>query len=714
MKLFFRYHQPGISMTIRTISFSLYFAFVLLDGCSSQNRTHMEDHVQTNALIHETSPYLLQHAHNPVNWYPWGKEALQKAKAEDKLIIVSIGYSSCHWCHVMEHESFEDSTVARLMNDHFVCIKVDREERPDIDHIYMTAVHLLNQRGGWPLNCIALPDGRPIWGGTYFPKAQWMDALDQVHAYYLENPEKTEQYAADLAKGITQNSIFSADHTNEAVNNADLSTAVKKWSRQFDFEKGGNRGAPKFPMPVNLDFLLHYAHQYGDREVMQFVETTLTQMARGGIYDQAGGGFARYSVDPVWKVPHFEKMLYDNAQLVGLYAHAYQVFGNMTFRDVVDQSIEFLNREMVSQEGLFYSALDADSEGEEGKFYVWSREELEELLKGDFDLFSEYYNINSTGLWEHGRYILYRTSEPDSFAMERGLDPGTLRERINRWNKILLEARKERIRPGLDDKSLTSWNAMMISGLVKAYRATGDPETLEMATRCAAMIRDELWSEGVLYRNYKEGRVTIPGFHIDYALTIEACVDLYEASLDPGWLKMAENLTRVTLIKFLDPASGMFRYNAADTEVLITHQIENQDNVIPSSNSVMAHVLFKLGHLLTNMEYLELSSAMLGKMTERIEQSPAGYAGWGRLLLKQQHPFYEIVVAGPDAHKILWQLQQEYLPQAVMAGTVQESDLPLFKGRFQKDKTRIFVCQGNVCQLPVEDPEDAKAIYHHQ
>ena len=700
-------------MHARSVFLILYVASGLLNSCSSQNRTLMEEHSHTNALVNETSPYLLQHAHNPVNWYPWGKEALEKARVEKKLIIISIGYSSCHWCHVMEHESFEDSAVARLMNDHFVCIKVDREERPDIDHIYMTAVHLLNQQGGWPLNCIALPDGRPIWGGTYFPREQWMEALQQVHAYYLENPEKTEKYAADLAAGITQSSIFLSTDIPDPSKEVDIRKVVKKWSAQFDHEHGGNRGAPKFPMPVNLEFLLHYAHRLGDQEVLQYVETTLIKMARGGIYDQVGGGFARYSVDQVWKVPHFEKMLYDNAQLVGLYAQAYQVFGNPTFRNVVDQSIGFLKREMINEKGLFYSALDADSEGEEGKYYVWVREELEELLQGDLDLFSEYYNINPTGLWEHGRYILYRTSDPDSFAMERGLDPGAFRDRILQWNRTLLEARKKRTRPGLDDKSLTSWNAMTISGLVKAYRATGRPEILEMATGCAIAIRDQLWRDGVLYRNYKNGRSTIPGFHIDYALTVEACLDLYESGLEQEWLKMAEDLTRVTLERFHDPVTGMFRFNAADSEVLITHHMEIQDNVIPSSNSVMAHALFKLGHLLTKKEYVELSASMLEQMTARIEQYPGGFAGWGRLLLKHRHPFYEIAVVGPDAANILSQLQQEYLPQGVMAGTTTESDLPLFKGRFQKDKTRIFVCQGNVCQLPVEDPDDAKAIYHY-
>ncbi len=614
----------------------------------------------------------------------------------------------------MEHESFEDSTVAQLMNDHFVCIKVDREERPDIDHIYMTAVHLLNQQGGWPLNCIALPDGRPIWGGTYFPKEQWMSALTQVSDYHQKNPEETRKYAQRLAEGIEQNSIFQAQETDQPMTKAELSEAVKIWSAKFDMKHGGMQGAPKFPMPVSLEFLLQYGFQQDDQEVLNFVSTTLTMMARGGIYDQAGGGFARYSVDPIWKVPHFEKMLYDNAQLIGLYSMAYQVYGDENYRRVVDQSVEFIKREMTNSDGSFFSALDADSEGVEGKFYVWKREELEEILEGDFDLFSEFYNINETGFWEHGNYILYRTDNPDMFAVEQGLDPEAFLKRINKWNQMLLEARSERIRPGLDDKSLTSWNALMISGLLKSYRATAQADHLRMATECASQIRDKMWSKGVLYRNYKKDRVSIPGFHIDYALMIEACLDLYETSMDETWLDFALELTESSMEKFYDKASGMFSYSAMDEDVFITHHQEIQDNVIPSSNSVMAESLFRLGHLLVKREYLEISSRMVEQMGTRIGKYPNGFSGWGKLLLKELYPFYEVAVVGPDAANILSQIQSEYLPQVLVAASTAKSELPLFKARYAKDKTHIFVCRDNVCQLPFEDLKDAKAIYHHR
>jgi len=672
----------------------------------------MEEHPYTNSLINETSPYLLQHAHNPVDWYPWSEAALEKAARENKLIIVSIGYSSCHWCHVMEHESFENEIVAQFMNEHFVCIKVDREERPDIDHIYMTAVHMMGQQGGWPLNCIALPDGKPIWGGTYFPKEQWMEALSQVHDYFRQNPEKTNQHATDLAEGIRQNSIFQPEAPEQLMTHAEIHSAVKKLKGQFDREHGGQKGAPKFPLPVNIEFLLHYGWQYKDQETLDYVDLTLTSMARGGIYDQAGGGFARYSVDPIWKVPHFEKMLYDNAQLIRLHSRAYQLSAKELYADVIRQSIEFIQRELLSTEGAFYSALDADSEGEEGKYYVWQKEELEGLLGGDFDLFSEYYNINARGLWEQGNYILYRTSDPEEFAGERGLDSQWFKEKIGEWNGILLTARSQRVAPGLDDKSLTSWSSLMISALIQAYDALDDPSYLDLAISSARLIREKLWSEDrILYRNYKNGQRSIPAFHIDYALYMEACLDLHSSSLDPDWLELAMNLAEASMEQFYDPHTDMFNYNARNSEVLISNNVETQDNVIPSSNSVMVHNLFRLGHLMLKREYLDLSLTMMGQMQGRFERYPHGFANWGRLMLMNLNPYYEIVVTGPSAKSKLSTIKREYLPHALVAGSTEDLDLPLFQNRFDPGKTQIFVCRDNVCQLPVENPKEARKIF---
>ena len=673
----------------------------------------MNDPLYTNALIHESSPYLLQHAHNPVSWYPWGKESLALAARENKLVIVSIGYSSCHWCHVMERESFEDSEVAVYMNDHFISVKVDREERPDIDHMYMTAIHMMNQQGGWPLNCIALPDGRPIWGTTYLPKDRWLLALSQVRSYFRDKPDQTYRYATDLAEGIRQSSLFAPEEEVAVLDPTNIGKLVSGWFTRLDREHGGSQGAPKFPMPVNLEFLLHYGIQYKDPDILGYVKLTLEKMARGGIFDQAGGGFARYSVDPVWKVPHFEKMLYDNAQLIGLYASAYQVFGFGEFAQVVSSSIGYIKREMTSPEGAFYSALDADSEGTEGKYYIWTPEELEEVLGEEFDLFADYYSINETGLWEHGNYILYRTDSPETFARERGMEPGTFLRQVDGWNHRLLDRRYNRTRPGLDDKSLTEWNSLMIRGLTRAYRAIGEPEYLSLAVQNAELLKERmLTDEGVLFRNYKEGKRSIEGFLSDYAFFIEACLDLFEVSMEEHWLQLAVHLTRVTRKRFFDPGSGMFNYSAAGSEILISNHVEVQDNVIPSSNAVMASNLFRLGHMLTESGYLDLSRDMVRFMASRIEKYPHGFARWGSLLLSQVNPFHEIVVTGPSAGSVLQDLGKDYLPNAMLIGSVSDSDLPLFRNRFDQDKTRIFVCIDNTCRLPVEDPADAKAIYH--
>ena len=525
----------------------------------------------------------------------------------------------------------------------------------------------------------------------------------------------TRQYAGDLAEGIRQSSIFQLQSPEQSISHEKVQEAVQKWAQQFDAEYGGQKGAPKFPIPVNLEFLLHYGFQYGERDILDHVNLTLTSMARGGIYDQVGGGFARYSVDPIWKVPHFEKMLYDNAQLIKLYSQAYQISGKDDYARVVRQSIEFIRREMQSGEGAFYSALDADSEGEEGKYYVWSKEELEALLEGDLELFSEYYNINATGLWEDNRYILYRSSDPEGFAGERGLDPVWFKKKIKQWNEILLPARAQRTAPGLDDKSLTSWSSLMISALVKAYAALGDEQYLELAIGSAHLIREKMWSEEkMLYRNYKDDQRSIPAFHIDYALYIAACLDLYSASLDRHWLDLAMDLTHTTMEQFFDPGTEMFTYNAKDSEVLIANNVETQDNVIPSSNSVMAHNLFTLGHLMDRREYLELSASMMQQMQGRFEQYPMGFANWGRLILLHLNPFYEVVVVGPSAKSRVKSVIGEFLPHAVVAGSDGPSDLPLFQNRLEGELTRIYVCRNNVCQLPVEDPEEARKIYRIQ
>ena len=596
-----------------------------------------QEHTYTNALIHETSPYLLQHAHNPVNWMPWGEAALKQAREEDKLLLISIGYSACHWCHVMEHESFEDTTVARVMNENYICIKVDREERPDVDQVYMNAVQLMTRHGGWPLNCVALPDGRPVWGGTYFPKEKWLESIQAVADFYRKDPQQMGEYAQQLTAGIRQMDLVPvntepADFTMDA-----LDELYTTWSKRFDNKEGGPAKAPKFPLPNNYRFLLRYGHHKEDQKVLEHVELTLRKMAWGGIYDQVGGGFARYSTDLYWKVPHFEKMLYDNAQLVSLYSEAWQAFKEPLYKEVVYQSLEFIEREMTAPEGAFYSALDADSEGEEGKFYIWSKEELKQELGADYDLFAAYYNVNSKGLWEQGHYILLRDKSAADFAGKAGLSPEALREKVTNWQKQLLKVRAKRIRPGLDDKSLTSWNAMMVKGYVDAYQAFDEKEFLDKALTNARFILKHQWQEdGSLYHSYKKGRSTIEGYLEDYAFTIEAFLALHEATFDATWLQHARKLADYVIDHFSDQETGMFFFTSDQGQKLISKSMEVSDNVIPASNSVMAKNLFLLSHYFNEKTYKERSIQMLNNVKEQMPSYGSGYSNWALLMLDQE------------------------------------------------------------------------------
>lgn len=667
----------------------------------------MKKHRYTNRLIHETSPYLLQHAHNPVNWMPWGKAALHKAKAENKLLLISIGYAACHWCHVMEHESFENELVAGVMNKDYVCIKVDREERPDVDQIYMTAVQLITRNGGWPLNVIALPDGRPVWGGTYFQADSWVEVLQQVAAYYKQAPVKTEEYAEKLRQGIAQSLIVPDSSAETKITTSKMGKAIRQWQSTFDLKEGGRSGAPKFMMPGNLLFLLRWSHQRNDQAIEAFVRTTLDKMALGGIYDQVGGGFARYSTDSHWKVPHFEKMLYDNGQLLSLYSQAYQKFKNPLYRHVVDQTISWLKREMRSPESGFYSSLDADSEGEEGKFYVWKKAELENLLQDDLTLFEAYYNVNNYGHWEDGNYILLRKETDEVFAEKHHLQPDELTKKVEQWNSVLLHARSKRVRPALDDKILTSWNALVIAGLAEAYKAFGNEEYLELAMQNAVFIMKNLPAkEGYLRHSWKNGSGKAEGFLEDSALFIQALISLFEVTGVKDYLDQAGELMKTTLHSFFDTSKNMFYFSPAGQGNLISRSMEVYDNVIPSSNSVMANNLAELGHLLDDPEYLNIAEKMLEKMGDNMLEYPSGHSNWLNLALNLSEEQYEIAIGGPSAMKLAGELQANYIPNCTFCAGETES-LPLLKNRLKENETLIYICKGHTCLLPVKTVEEA-------
>ena len=669
---------------------------------------HVNKSLHTNQLIHETSPYLLQHAHNPVNWYPWGETALKKAREEEKLIIISIGYSACHWCHVMERESFENDAVAEFMNNHFVSIKVDREERPDIDQVYMNAVQLLSGRGGWPLNCLALPDGRPIYGGTYFPKEQWMDMLKQVHTYVKENPEGTEEMANRLTHGIrSQEAIYTAESA-DPYNLEDLEEIFENWKHQVDFEMGGSRGAPKFPLPSGHRYLLFHHYLTGDKEALRAVKVTLDKMAHGGIFDQIGGGFARYSVDATWKVPHFEKMLYDNAQLVSLYSEAYRSTGLDVYRKVAEETVTFVIRELRSPEGAFWSALDADSEGEEGKYYVWTSQELKDLLGDDAAPIMDYFGATGAGNWEKGVNILLRNDEPGKIAARHGISLEELELKVSNARVKLLAEREKRVRPGLDDKILASWNAMMISGLVEAYKSSGKKYHLDSAVKTAGFILEKMQtSEGGLFRSYKEGKATIHAFLDDYAFFIASLISLYQVTFDEKWLISAKQFTEYVISHFHDKNTGMLFYTSDQDPELIARKMEVTDNVIPAASSEMAKNLFLLGHYFEKQTFVEMAKKMLDNVREHARDGAMYYSNWDVLMAWFAKEPYEVAITGPDAGGIREKFHRQYLPDVILMGGQKESTLPLLKSKFVQGKTMIYVCEQKTCRKPTEDFDEA-------
>ncbi|MDO8999914.1 MAG: thioredoxin domain-containing protein [Bacteroidota bacterium] len=662
-----------------------------------------------NSLINESSPYLLQHAYNPVNWLPFTDAAFEKAKKENKIVLISIGYSACHWCHVMEHESFEDADVAKLMNEHFVNIKVDREERADVDMLYMQAVQLMTGQGGWPLNCFTLPDGKPIYGGTYFKKDKWKEILNGLANLYSENKEKAIEYAQNLTDGINQSELLSTQKQNDLIiDKALLKASVTKWKSGLDNENGGPNRAPKFPLPSNYQFLLRYAILNNDDELLKHVNLTLTKMAFGGIYDQLHGGFARYSTDMIWKVPHFEKMLYDNSQLVSLYCEAFTLTKNNLYKDVVIETLDFVKKYWLTEEGCFYSAFDADSDGEEGKYYVWNQLDLKDLLGDNYEIFSEYYEINDTGYWEHGNYILMRSENFAELLTKFDLSREQLNEKINACKDILKQEVKSRIMPGLDDKSITSWNALMCTAYAKAYLSLGNIEYKEICLSSINFILNKLSKpDGSLFRTYKNGQSKIDAFLDDYAFTIEALHQVYLITHDEDYLVKAKSLIELTLEHFKNDKSELLFYTNNSSSQLVARTTEVSDNVIPASNSQMALNLFYIGTYFGNNDWLNKAEKMLNCVSEELKGYGPGYSNWGCLALNFVFPFREIAIVGNNVDEKLLELYQTGVTNAILAVSATESALPLTTNRFNSQKTFIYVCENHACKQPVETIEEA-------
>jgi uncharacterized protein YyaL (SSP411 family) len=664
----------------------------------------------SNALINETSPYLLQHAHNPVNWRAWNNETLALAKSEHKPILVSIGYSACHWCHVMEHESFEDPEVAKLMNDFFVCIKVDREERPDVDQLYMSAAQLITGGGGWPLNCFAFPDGRPFYAGTYYQKDKWAKLLQTIGKEWVDNNAKLEEYASKLLVGIKQSSTIDkvSGFLSDSNNILDLlDQSILKWSDSFDYEYGGTNRAPKFPLPNNYQFLLRWSNMTKNQPVKEHVHFTLKKMARGGIYDQIGGGFARYSVDNLWKVPHFEKMLYDNAQLMSVYAEAYRDTKDNEYFRLIEQTAHFLTDELKHESGLFYSAYDADSEGVEGKYYVWTVDEINELIPDDTDLALAYFGFNERGYWEHNHFILYRTSDEEILNQFK-LTPEALRERIVSITETLLNRRTGRVKPGLDDKCLTSWNGLAVSGFCEAFLSTGSESYRKQAIETIeAILNHQQNSDKALFHSFKNGVSTITGFLEDYAFTIQGLIDVYRITYDTTYLNEAKDLMEYALNHFYNESSMMFYFTSHTSADLITKQTDYYDNVIPSSNSMMCRNLLALSHYFMNVKYRSMALEMIDIMAPRVVSYGSGFSNWMMAMMEGFGNTKDVVIVGAEAYDFAESISKDAPSYVHIAASKTSNEFPVFEGRGVTNATLIYVCQDQMCYEPVQSVAEA-------
>jgi uncharacterized protein YyaL (SSP411 family) len=674
-----------------------------------------------NRLASETSPYLLQHKDNPVDWYPWGEEALKRAREEDKPVLLSVGYSACHWCHVMERESFEDDETARMMNEHFVNVKVDREERPDIDSIYMAAVQALTHHGGWPMTVFLTPDGAPFYGGTYFPPipSRGMPSFQQillsvVDAY--ENRREEVLQNAQAVRDYLQASTAAVMPEAESAGIELLDRAAGALLSQLDRRFGGFGGAPKFPQAMNLEVLLRHHHRTGERSALDGVELTCRQMANGGIYDQLGGGFSRYSVDAYWLVPHFEKMLYDNALLSRLYLETYQATGDAFYRRIAEETLDYVLRDMTSEEGGFYSAEDADSEGEEGKFYVWTPGELETVLDPEeASLAARYWDVTERGNFE-GKNILHVARPPEAVADEFGLSSEELWARIATIRAKLFAVREERVRPGRDEKILAAWNGLMLRSFALAARVTGRGDYREAAIENATFMVEKLKEDGRIHRSYKDGRARFNGYLEDYAMVADGLVALYEATFETRWLVEADALLDAVSELFWDEEKRAFYDTPADHEELVTRPRDVYDNATPSGTSVATEVLLELALFLDRSDYRQRAEDVLDELAGGMEKVPSGF---GRLLCALDLSISEtreVAIVGdpeaPDTRDLLETVYAGYLPNKVVAGRGPDDDeagglIPLLAQRPAREgKATAYVCVHYACQTPTTDPQE--------
>jgi uncharacterized protein YyaL (SSP411 family) len=669
-------------------------------------------HAHTNLLIHESSPYLLQHAHNPVNWYPWGEEALERARKEDKPILVSIGYAACHWCHVMERESFENEPTAAIMNEYFINIKIDREERPDLDHIYMDAVQAITGAGGWPLNVFLTPDAKPFFGGTYFPpvkaynRASWKEILEGIHQAYVEKKHEIVAQAENLTAHMQSANAFgiqikASKKGAENVTVQELETLTQNLLQTADLEWGGFGRAPKFPQTFSIQFLLRQYHFTKNQAALDQALLSINKMIAGGIHDQIGGGFSRYSTDNEWLAPHFEKMLYDNALLISVIAEAYQINQNPLYAKTIEDCIAFIERELTSEEGGIFSALDADSEGVEGKFYTWDQKEIKELLNEEADLFCAYYQVEEKGNWEH-QNILWVRDSPEVFAKKHQLDPISFQASLEKSKQILFETRAKRIRPSLDDKILLGWNALMNTAYSKAYAAIGNAEYKDCAIKHMQFLQEKfLQSDGSWKHTYKNGQAKQPAFLDDYAYLIQALIHLQEITGDAAYLLQARDLTEMMLVNFSDAETGFFYFTHVAQKDVILRKKEVYDGATPSGNAVMAKNLCYLAKVFDRAEWEELANQLSNTLRDNTLKYPGSFGIWASLLQDFCYGILEIAITGHEFEQNLRSVMKIYIPNKIIqSGETNLSNFPLLTGRETDIPAAFYVCKNYACLRP--------------
>jgi uncharacterized protein YyaL (SSP411 family) len=686
----------------RTIKYFFSILFIiLLSACGNADKK--------NRLANASSPYLQEHADNPVDWYEWGDEAITIAKKENRPLLISIGYAACHWCHEMEKESFMDTGIARIMNENFICIKVDREERPDLDNIYMNACRLISGNGGWPLNAFALPDGKPFFAGTYYSKNSWVNLLQDISKAYKEKHSVVVKQAEGLTKGIVdeQLSLIKPGNKDAVISNSMYKTLFDSIYTRLDTINGGLKGSPKFPMPALTEFLLQYYYFTNNKQALDAAIKTLDRMALGGIYDQLGGGFARYSTDSEWHIPHFEKMLYDNGQLVSLYAHAYQLTQNEFYKTILNQTISFAEKELQSGDGAFYSSLNADTEDGEGEFYAWKENDLMKAINAN-QLVAEYFNVSPAGNWTKGRNILISKYTPAEFARLKSENIQEFTGQLNAAKNRLLAERSNRRKPSVDTKVLTAWNGIMLKGYVDAYTATGDQGYLSKALAIAKFLEKNMIGEaGNLKRIFKDGKASVNGFLDDHAWAAYSFIKLYQANFDIHWVDLAKKITDHTIENFYNKDVGLFYYTTSKGTDLVVRSKETDDDAIPSSNSIMANVLFSLGILYDDSFYSEIPKRMVASVIDKLNTFPAYHAQWCSLTGLFANGTYEVVLMGKDAVAKNKELQKEYLPDCIVLGAADTENLPLLENRLAANKTLIYVCTNKICKRPVEDVASA-------